>query len=113
MYLGDRTVAHLHTRFLFPFSIDVEEVKTANPAIWLSGRRWIEGLDELVCSGPTRSDGAVARHLGGWTRVKRGGFDLESTTYQNLVFFHPFVLRVFFDLPAVANPGSRQPGAGL
>jgi hypothetical protein len=99
MYPGDRTVAHLHTKFLFPFSIDVEEVRAGNPAIWPSKRRWIEGLDELVCSSPGRSDGAVVRHIGGWTRLTHSRFDLESPNYQNLVFFHPFVRRVFFDLP--------------
>jgi hypothetical protein len=99
MSLSGRTVAHLHTRFLFPFSIDVEEVKAGNPAIWRSRRPWIEGLDELVCSGLARNDGAVARHVGSWTRLTHGRFDLESPTYQNLVFFHTFVRRVFFDLP--------------
>src|SRR3974390_2397664 len=108
MYLGDRTVAHIHTKFLFPFSTDVEEVKAANPAIWRSGRRWIEGLDELVCSGPARSDGTVARLLGGWTRVTHGRVHRESQSYQNLVFFHPFVRRVFFDLPGQPTRPGRD-----
>src|SRR5262245_1800040 len=98
MTLADRTVAHLDTRFLFPFSIDVEEVKAANPRIWGLGRRWIEGLDEFVSAGRRHANDPVLQQLGASKRDPYVYFDLDSQGYQDLVFFHAFTRRVFFDL---------------
>jgi hypothetical protein len=43
-----------------------------------------------------RTDDAVVRYLGAWKREADRAFDLESPAYQNVVFFHSFVRRVFF-----------------
>jgi CorA-like Mg2+ transporter protein len=99
MALADRVVAHLDTRFLFPFSIDAEEVKAAHREIWSGGVRWIEGLDRLVATTPAgQTDQPAIRYLGHWKRAPEAAFDLNSEGYQNRVFFHPFTRRVFFDL---------------
>jgi hypothetical protein len=34
MSLSERTAAHLNTRFLFPFSVDVKEAKAARQHVW-------------------------------------------------------------------------------
>jgi hypothetical protein len=89
---------HLHTYFLFPFSIDKEGVRLAHKDAWWKGRRWLEGLDSWISShSAERSDGLV-KHLGPWQRDSYTRFDLESQAYQDMVFFHPFMRRVFFDV---------------
>jgi hypothetical protein len=35
--------------------------------------------------------------LGAWRRDAYTRFDMDSLAYQDMVFFHPFVRRVFFD----------------
>ena len=109
MNLAARTVSHLDTRFLFPFSIDVEEVKAAHPEIWGAGRRWIEGLDEFVTTAALRyPQQPVIRHVGPWKRSPYVAFDLDSQGYQDLVFFHPFTRRVFFDLAGEEGMTERE-----
>src|SRR5262245_33532196 len=103
-----RTISHLDTRFLFPFSIDVEEVKAEHPEIWSAGRRWIEGLDEFVTSAAIRYPQSVINHLGPWKRSPYVAFDLDSQGYQDLVFFHPFTRRVFFDLAGEEGSPERE-----
>jgi hypothetical protein len=96
-------VEHLHTYFLFPFSIDQEVVLARQGKIW-KGRRWIEGLDEWIA----RHDGLneISRRLGSWKRAALTRFDADSRAYQDMVFFHPFVRRIFFD----TGSASRAPG---
>jgi hypothetical protein len=91
-------VQHLHTYFLFPFSIDREAVLQAHPAVWRKGAQWIDGLDEWIASHP-------APFLS-WRRSPYTRFDLESPAYQDMVFFHPVVRRVFFD--TTGQDGSRE-----
>ena len=88
---------HLHTYFLFPFSIDKEAVKLAHPEIWSRKRRWLEGLDEWLANhSPLEQGGKCC--LGSWTRDAYTTFDSDSQAYQDMIFFHPFMRRVFFDI---------------
>jgi hypothetical protein len=50
-----------------------------------------------VAHPPHKAGEAVAAVLGGWKRAAYGRFDIDSPAYQDMVFFHPFVRRVFFD----------------
>ena len=86
---------HLHTYFLFPFSIDRATVLEAHQEIWAKRNHWIEGLDEWIA----RHDAPFAP----WRRTPYTKFDMESPAYQDMVFFHPFVRRVFFDTTGPAG----------
>lgn len=104
-----RQVLHLHTYFLFPFVIEREVVADAHPEHWRDQRTWIDGVDEFVQA----ESGAAARtplveHLGPWRRVSYGQFDQDSPAYQDMVFFHPFVRRVFFDVKAACDATGEQ-----
>ena len=92
------SVRHLHTYFLFPFSIDQEAVREADAAVWDKRPQWIDGLDEWIASHPAP---ALA-----WKRTPYSEFDLDSRAYQDMVFFHPIVRRVFFD--TVGQAQSRE-----
>jgi hypothetical protein len=83
------TALHLHTYFLFPFSIDKEVVVEAHPEIWAKRQHWMDGLDEWVAGHP--------HSFSPWRRTPYTKFDMESPAYQDMVFFHPFVRRIFFD----------------
>jgi len=89
---------HLHTYFLFPFSIDKEAVFEAHPAMWQKGRQWIDGLDDWIAAHK-------APHMS-WQRAPYTSFEIDSPAYQDMVFFHPIVRRVFFDTTGQA--GSRE-----
>ena len=93
-------VQHLHTYFYFPFSIDKEEVRERHPRLWQSNARWIDGLDEWIAS--ERSP----LHDLKWTRSSYTKFDMSSRAYQDMIFFHPIVRRVFFD--TAGQEGSRE-----
>lgn len=80
---------HLHTYFLFPFSIDREAVLDAHEHIWRKRTQWIDGLDEWIASHTAP--------LLPWERAPYTQFDMDSPAYQDMVFFHPIVRRVFFD----------------
>ena len=41
---------HLHTYFLFPFSIDREAVRGAHGAHWGKSPEWIDGLDDWIAA---------------------------------------------------------------
>ncbi len=88
---------HLHTYFLFPFSIDKEAVLEAHPEIWAKRQHWMEGLDEWIASHPPC--------FAPWRRASYTKFDMGSPAYQDMVFFHPFVRRVFFD---TTGPGASK-----
>lgn len=99
-------VSHLHTYFLFPFAIDREVVTARHHDLW-QGRRWIEGLDDWI----GRHEGAneISRRLGNWKRAPVQRFDADSRAYQEMVFFHPFVRRVFFDTGGISRaPGEQE-----
>lgn len=88
---------HLHTYFLFPFSVDKEAVMHDHQALWQGCENWIDGLDAWIGDPPAAESSKVATRLGRWMRDPYTRFDMESAAYQDMVFFHPFVRRVFFD----------------
>ncbi len=63
------------------------------------------GLDEWIAS-KSRKTGCA---LGTWSRAAYDRFDLSSAAYQDMVFFHPFVRRVFFDSRNIGDSEGRQP----
>jgi hypothetical protein len=89
----DVRLQHLHTYFLFPFSIDREAVVEDHQRSWNKHRTWIDGLDDWIAEAGS----PFVTALGGWRRAAYTRFDMESPAYQDMVFFHPFVRRVFFD----------------
>jgi hypothetical protein len=95
-------ISHLHTYFLFPFSIDKDAVRADHGEIWSRHPLWVDGIDDWISA---HNGGApVAAKLGCWKRAAYSSFDIESPAYQDMVFFHPFVRRVFFDTMGMADP---------
>ena len=90
-------VVHQETYFFFPFVIDKEVVANAHGHFWPPSRSWIDGLDEWIRSENSANASPILTKLGGWRRASYERFDLDSPAYQDMVFFHPFVRRVFFD----------------
>lgn len=93
-------VLQIETYFLFPFVIDKEVVASAHPEFWPPLRGWIDGLDGWLQSENCATDSLARTRLGGWRRASYSEFDLHSRAYQDMVFFHPFVRRVYFDTTA-------------
>jgi hypothetical protein len=98
-------IQHLHTYFLFPFSIDKQAVYEDHRELWQPRKRWMDGLDEWLSLQPNGLDAGVAEALGRWKRSMYRSFDMDSPAYQDMVFFHPFVRRVFFDTGEIAAGG--------
>jgi hypothetical protein len=96
---------HLHTYFFFPFAIDKAAILETNGRFWSKDADWMTGLDEWIAS----MCASAPRSLGSWQRAAYDRFDLSSAAYQDMVFFHPFVRRVFFDSRNIDDPGSWQP----
>ncbi|MFN9297419.1 MAG: hypothetical protein ACK6DZ_06880 [Acidobacteriota bacterium] len=92
-------IQHLHTYFLFSFAVDRGEVLARHGEIW-QGRYWIDGLDDWINSHLVQ-DSPVATSIGRWERASYTQFDLESPAYQDMIFFHPFVRRIFFDTAGI------------
>ena len=88
---------HLHSYFLFPFSVDKEAVMQDHQRVWGEKEHWIDGLDEWIADHGHAAGSPVAGKLGKWQRDAFRRFDMDSFAYQDMVFFHPFVRRVFFD----------------
>jgi hypothetical protein len=88
---------HLHSYFLFPFSIDREAVTEDHQKVWGGCQHWIEGLDRWIADHGHAAGSPIAGKLGRWQRDAYRRFDMDSFAYQDMVFFHPFVRRVFFD----------------
>ncbi len=88
---------HLHTYFLFPFSVDTDAVMHDHQKVWGKHERWMQGLDEWIDDHGKAAGSPIAGKLGRWVRDSYRRFDLDSFAYQDMVFFHPFVRRVFFD----------------
>lgn len=85
-------IAHLETFFLFPFSLDRDIILERHGGLW-NGRRWIAGLDDWIRS----HDSEAPAELGRWQRSAYTSFGLDSPAYQDMVFFHPVVRRIYFD----------------
>ena len=90
-------LSHLHTYFLFPFSIDKQAVLAGHRELWAGHSSWIEGLDEWIAAHPGLRSAPIVDRLGRWRRAPYTRFDMDSPVYQDMVFFHPFVRRIFFD----------------
>ncbi len=92
-------IQDLHTYFLFSFAVDRSEVLQHHVGVW-NGRYWIDGLDDWI-NGNHVADSPIVANLGRWQRASYTQFDLESPAYQDMIFFHPFVRRIFFDTAGV------------
>ncbi|MCS7024650.1 MAG: CorA family divalent cation transporter [Bryobacteraceae bacterium] len=88
---------HLHTYFLFPFSIDKQAVLRNHAFVWAGKQYWIDGLDDWIAVHGRAPASDFVAQVGGWQRSAYQTFTLDSPAYQDMVFFHPFVRRVFFD----------------
>jgi hypothetical protein len=88
---------HLHTYFFFPFSIDKVTVVQNHRELWAKYKHWIDGLDEWLGTHHTGNQNPLMEQLGCWRRDPFSRFDMDSPAYQDMVFFHPYVRRVFFD----------------
>jgi hypothetical protein len=97
---------HLHTYFLFPFWVDKSEVRGHHPEIWSRHEHWIDGLDQWI--GAHSESGSVPKQIGRWQRSPYTRFDMSSSAYQDMVFFHPFVRRVFFDTADACGHGQKE-----
>jgi hypothetical protein len=95
-------ISHLHTYFFFPFSIDKDAVRKDHAEIWRRHPLWIDGLDAWIAAHGGADP--VSSKLGRWKRASYSDFGIESPAYQDMVFFHPFVRRVFFDTTGMADP---------
>jgi hypothetical protein len=100
-------ILHLHTHFLFPFSIDKEKVLGARKTLGAKGRRWIDCLDDWLAVRSEARTFTIPAQLGPWRRASYARFDVDSAAYQDMVFFHPIVRRVFFD---TADPSGAHGG---
>jgi len=89
---------HLHTYFLFPFAVDKEAVMGDHQRVWSKHTLWSAGLDEWIDDHAMGAGSPVPGKLGRWQRDPFRRFDMDSFAYQDMVFFHPFVRRVFFDV---------------
>jgi hypothetical protein len=91
------SLLHLHTYFLFPFSINREIVVKEHDEQWKKHQYWMAGLDACVASYQSPEHSPIIRALGPWQRAAYKHSDMDSPAYQDMVFFHPFVRRIFFD----------------
>ena len=102
-------IQHLHTYFLFPFSIDREAMVLDYPEFWRKYPNWFEALDAWITSStPAKAKSALADGVGPWRRTPYRRFDMDSPAYQDMVFFHPFVRRVFFDSAELGADGGEH-----
>jgi hypothetical protein len=99
---------HLHTYFLFPFSIDKQTVLENYGAVWSRQEHWIDGLDKWIGAQYSTKMSPVVQHLGPWRRSPYTRFDMESPAYQDMTFFHSFVRRVFFDTGDSGSRGAKE-----
>ncbi len=72
-------------------------MKLSHPDIWSGKRRWLHGLDEWLANHTPFPIGNGSG-FGDWQRDAYKRFDSDSQAYQDMIFFHPFMRRVFFDI---------------
>ena len=102
-------ILHLHTYFLFAFTVDRDAVAADHPNIWARCPHWIDGLDAWIDAHHQRhSSLPVLEHVGPWRPSPYKRFDLDSEAYQDMVFFHPYVRRIFFHVSNVEATGSAS-----
>ena len=88
---------HFHTYFLFPFAMDRETLLGEHPVQWKNHRQLLEGVDKWIAAHQQPPGASARRFLGSWSRAAYTRFDADSPAYQDMMFFHPFVRRIFFD----------------
>lgn len=96
-------VTQLHTFFLFPIAIDRVAVMEDHPELWLGAQSWFEKLDLWVTAHVVPDYAQAANVLGKWQRHAQSGADFHSPAYEDMMFFHPFVRKAFFDT-GVSDP---------
>jgi hypothetical protein len=101
-------ILHLHTYFLFPFSIDKQAVLEDHRKIWATHPHWMDGLDAWIGAHNTPAHSPIVAALGPWHRAPYSRFDLDSPAYQDMAFFHTFVRRVFFDTVETSIPAGER-----
>jgi hypothetical protein len=100
---------HLHTYFLFPFSIDKQTVFENHKELWSHQQHWLGGLDEWIAAHHPHDGSNIPQLLGPWRRSAYSRFDMGAPAYQDMAFFHPFVRRVFFDTgDLTGSRGSKE-----
>ncbi|MEZ5401044.1 MAG: CorA family divalent cation transporter [Bryobacteraceae bacterium] len=90
-------IQHLHTYFLLPFSIDKEAVAEDHAGIWARHPQWINGVTEWLNLAAEGHGARLVQKLGKWKRSPYTRYDIDGAAYQDMVFFHSYVRRVFFD----------------
>lgn len=101
-------VQSLFTYFLFPFAVDKEAVAEDHQPIWAKQPTWINGLEEWVRTRHVGFAATLLDALGPWRRSAFKRFDMDSVSYQDMVFFHPYVRRVFFDSADCWGEGTEK-----
>jgi hypothetical protein len=93
-------VVHLHTYFLFPAAIDQAAVMEEHSEIWRGSKSWFEKLDHWVTGHIARDYASAAALLGQWQRHGESSINFYSSAYEDMMFFHPFIRKAFFDTGA-------------
>ena len=68
-----------------------------HPEIWRESQHWFEKLDLWVTGHVVPEYAEAAARLGGWQRRPESSVDFHSPAYEDMMFFHPFVRKAFFD----------------
>ncbi len=74
-----------------------------HPKIWAKHDQWFDKLDEWVTRHVEPEREPNAKEVFQWRRSCQTSFDLRSPAYQDMVFFHPFIRRAFFDTAATTG----------
>src|SRR5271166_5719503 len=74
-----------------------------HPEIWRGAQAWFEKLDLWVTGHTVAEYQSAAAQLGGWKRQPENSLDFHSHTYEDMMFFHPFIREAFFD-SGISNP---------
>jgi len=108
MRMDSVELLHLHTYFFFPFSIDKITVVQSHRDLWAKYGHWIDGLDEWIGAHHGGLRSPLMDQVGCWRRDPFRRFDMDSAAYQDMVFFHPYVRRVFFDIGEVTDRSEER-----
>jgi hypothetical protein len=103
-------VSHLHTFFLFPFSINTDRVRAEHQQERKGAQHWLDAFQQWLLTCSTAHSTETQRLLGRWERAPYREFSMDSRAYEDMVFFHPFVRHVFFDAEV---PGQKEPSLSL
>jgi hypothetical protein len=68
-----------------------------HPEIWSESQPWFEKLDLWVTGHVVPEYAYAVAQLGGWQRHPDNCLDFHSSAYEDMMFFHPFVRKAFFD----------------